>query len=98
MNIDDSAAFSKKMSGEGDQCWVGPEWCRSASLDLKEEDRVNWVNCLYKVFAEQKMTDREGWAGANPGLGILSVFLIEWKGDCCFQGHFPFVFECLAPG
>jgi len=54
MNIDDSAAFSKKMSGEGDQCWVGPEWCRSASLDLKEEDRVNWVNCLYKVFVQNE--------------------------------------------
>jgi hypothetical protein len=44
---------------------VYPERYGALSTNLQEEDRGNWLDRLYDMFAEEEAVGGLGWAGAD---------------------------------
>jgi hypothetical protein len=58
-----------------------PEWGCPVSLHLEEENWLDRVKRLYKMFAEKKVAGREIWTSAHPISGVGSVFWVQRKAD-----------------
>ena len=55
---------------------MSPEWRRSVSFGLEEENRRDTVHPLNEVFTNEEPADSKRWTGAYPFLDVGLVCVI----------------------
>ena len=74
-----------------------PNWQGAISFDFKEENRMNRMDRLDQVLANEKMVQDELWAGTNPSRRIRMVFFVKGKCNSCFLRFFPCRLKIFSP-
>jgi hypothetical protein len=60
---------------------MSPEWGRPRTVDLKEKSCWDRLDELDEMFTDEEPADNEGWAGANPGMYVWPVCVMNFATD-----------------